>query len=160
MKASGRVFANVGAVLVAAALTVSCSGSTGGTAVPQRATTSASAPANSPIAPPPPTAALSEEDQVRETVMAFQDAYNTRNWDAYTELMCSSMRAKFTGPVMDYVKKGRADTGMTTIKAITSVLITGETATATMDSENEAMGSRSVTLPLKREDGWKICQTF
>jgi hypothetical protein len=29
----------------------------------------------------------------------------------------------------------------------------------TMTSHNEAMGTRSVTLPLKREeDGWKICQ--
>ncbi|OBK53161.1 hypothetical protein A5655_19560 [Mycobacterium sp. 1081908.1] len=89
--------------------------------------------------------------------MAFQDAYNTQNWDAYTELMCSAMRVEFTGSVMDYLKKSRAQNGLTTVK-ITSVAVTGDTATATMDAQNEALGSGSVSLPLKLEDGWKICK--
>ena len=40
-----------------------------------------------------------------------------------------------------------------------SVAITGDSATATMDAQNEALGSRTVSLPLKLEDGWKICKT-
>jgi hypothetical protein len=68
------------------------------------------------------------------------------------------MRAKFTGPVMDYVKKGRAESGLTQA-TITSVTIDGDSATAAMNASNEALGTRSVTLPLKLEDGWKICQT-
>ena len=91
--------------------------------------------------------------------MAFADAANSQNWDAFTELMCSAMRAQFTGPVMNYLKKSRAESGMTAITAITSIVITGDHATATMTTQNESLGTRSVSLPLKLEDGWKICQT-
>jgi hypothetical protein len=156
MAASTSVIATVRAALAVAVVTASCSNVTGGTPVAQHTTASASATASAPttslVAPP------SAEDQIRQTVMAFQDAYNTQNWDAYTDLMCSAMRTQFTGPVMGYVKKGRAETGLTTVK-ITSVAIAGDTATATMDAQNEALGSRSVSLPLKLEDGWKICKT-
>jgi hypothetical protein len=48
---------------------------------------------------------------------------------------------------------------MTAITAITAIVITGDHATATLTTQNEAMGTRSVTLPLKLEDGWKVCQT-
>jgi hypothetical protein len=154
MNASTSILATVGVALAVAAVSASCSSVTGGTPVAQHTTMSAtaSAPTTSLITPP------AAEDQIRQTVMAFQEAYNTQNWDAYTELMCSAMRAKFTGPVMGYVKKGRAETGLTTI-TITTVVITGDTATATMDARNEALGSRTVSLPLKLEDGWKICKT-
>ncbi|OBI45950.1 hypothetical protein A5707_22510 [Mycobacterium kyorinense] len=92
--------------------------------------------------------------------MAFGDAYNTENWDAYTELMCAPMRARFTGTVMDYLKKDRTNTGVTTV-SITSVSVDGDNAIVTMDSHNEALGSASASLPVKRdEDGWKICQTY
>jgi hypothetical protein len=57
---------------------------------------------------------------------------------------------------MDYVKKDRAQTGLSRI-TITSVTATGETATAAIDPENEAVGSRSVTMSLKRDDGRKVC---
>ncbi|MGE2814458.1 nuclear transport factor 2 family protein [Mycobacterium heidelbergense] len=154
--ASTSILASVGAALAVAAITASCSNLTAGTPVAQHASAPAPAPA------PAPTTSLaaspSAEDQIRQTVMAFQDAYNTQNWDAYTELMCSAMRAQFVGPVMGYVKKGRAETGLTSVKNI-SVAITGDTATATMDAQNEALGSRTVSLPLKLEDGWKICKT-
>jgi hypothetical protein len=153
--------ARAGAALAIAAITAACSIVTGGRPVAQHTTASASAtaaaPSNSVVSPAPPTTE-SAEDQIRQTVMAFQDAYNTQNWDAYTELMCSAMRAQFTGSVMNYLKKGRAQNGLTTVK-ITSVAVTGDTATATMDAQNEALGSGSVTLPLKLEDGWKICKT-
>ncbi|WP_142281322.1 Rv0361 family membrane protein [Mycobacterium palustre] len=146
------------AALFAAAVTAACSTVTGGT--PATSHTSAlssatvAAPGTSPAPLPPVTP--STEDQIRQTMMAFQDAYNTQNWEAYTDLMCTAMRARFTGPVMDYVKKGRDQTGLTTI-TITSVTVTGDTATVAMDSRNEAVGSRAVTMPLKHEDGWKIC---
>jgi hypothetical protein len=73
--------------------------------------------------------------------------------------MCSAMRAQFTGPTMDSVRKGRAQNGLTTIK-ITSVTVTGDDATATMDVQNEALGSGTLSLPLKHEDGWKVCKTW
>ena len=154
-----NVPARVVAVLVGVAVTAACSSTTGGAPVTQHAATSARAsnPTTS-VAAAPPSAAVSEEDQVRETVKAFQDAYNTENWDAYLDLMCVPMRAKFTGAVMDYLKKDRVQAGVTTV-TITSVSITGDTATVKMDSRNEALGSASVSLPLKREeDDWKICQ--
>lgn len=143
-----------------AALAASCSSVTGGTAIGVHSNGSSSAAAAGPTAssvavtPGTPSA----EDEIRQTVTAFQDAYNAQNWTAYTELMCSAMRAKFTGPVLDYVKKGRSESGLTHI-AITSVTITGQTATASISSSNEALGTRSVSLPLQLEDGWKICQT-
>jgi hypothetical protein len=155
------VFARMCALALAAAITASCSSVTGGTAVSQHSgaptSANATAPTNSVAAPPPPPAA-SAEDEIRQTIFAFQDAYNTQNWDAYTELMCSAMRAEFTGPTMDYLKKGRVQNGLTTV-TITSIVVTGDTATATMDAKNEALGSGSFTLPLKIEDGWKICKT-
>lgn len=151
------------AVLVVVAITASCSNSTGGTAIPKHSAASSPAPAStaqphSPTAAPPP-AAVSDEDQVRQTVGAFNDAYNTQNWEAYTELMCAAMRVQFTGVVMDYVKRNRANTGANTIKSI-AVTITGDTATAKITGTNEAQGPGTISLPLKQEDGWKVCQVY
>lgn len=116
------------AALSIAALTAACSSVTSGTPAPQH---TSAAPSATAAAPTPTTP--SAEDEIRQTLLAFQDAYNTQNWDASTQLMCSAMRAQFTGPVLDYVKKGRADTGLTHL-TITKVNITGDTAIATMDS--------------------------
>lgn len=140
--------------------TAACSSVTNGraTGAHPSASSAASAPNPAPSSPPAPVTTPSAEDQIRQTVTAFQDAYNTQNWTAYTQLMCAAMRTKFTGPVMNYVKKGRAESGLTHI-TITAVTINGDTATAAMNSSNEALGTRSVSLPLKLEDGWKICQT-
>lgn len=155
--------ATVTALWVIAALvapTAACSSVTNGRATGAHPSSSspASAPNSVPSSPPPTSTTPSAEDQIRQTVTAFQDAYNTQNWTAYTELMCAAMRTKFSGPVMNYVKKGRAESGLTHI-TITAVTINGDTATAAMNSSNEALGTRSVSLPLKLEDGWKICQT-
>jgi rhamnose utilization protein RhaD (predicted bifunctional aldolase and dehydrogenase) len=139
------------AVLAVAVIAASCSSSTGGTAVPQHSATSKPAPASA--------APVSDEDQVRQTVSAFNDAYNSQNWEAYTELMCVAMRNQFTGVVMDYVKKNRANTGANTIKSI-AVTISGDSATASITGTNEAIGSGTISLPLKREDGWKVCQIY
>jgi hypothetical protein len=156
-----NVLARGATLVVAATIAAACSSTTGGAPVTPHASVppSASNPTTS-VAAAPPSGAVSDEDQVRQTVKAFQDAANTENWDAYLELMCAPMRAKFTGTVMDYLKKDRERTGVTTA-TITSVSITGDNATVTMNSRNEALGSASVSLPLKREeDGWKICQTY
>lgn len=102
---------------------------------------------------------MSDEDQVRQTISAFNDAYNTQNWETYTELMCAAMRAQFTGVVMDYVKKGRVSNGPNTIKSI-AVTISGDTANAVITGTNEVMGSGKIPLPLKQEDGWKVCQVY
>lgn len=145
------------AALACAAIVVSCSVVTGGAPALPHTPAPTSATAGAPANPPAPSAPPSDEDQIRQTVMAFQDAYNTQNWSAYTELMCSAMRVEFTGPTMDYLKKSRTQNGLTTVK-ITSVAISGDTATVAMDAQNETLGSRSVSLPLKLEDGWKICK--
>jgi len=162
-RAAVRRVAVGAAVLAVAVIAASCSSSTGGTAVPQPSATSKPAPASAaPAGPPaaaPSSAPVSDEDQVRQTVSAFNDAYNSQNWEAYTELMCVAMRNQFTGVVMDYVKKNRANTGANTIKSI-AVTISGDSATASITGTNEAIGSGTISLPLKREDGWKVCQIY
>lgn len=147
-------------VLLAATLVVSCS--TGGNPVAQHtgspsATSAASAPATASAAPAPSPTPESDEDQVRDTVYAFQDAYNTQNWDAYMQLLCNAMREQFTGPAVDMLKKGRVDNGLTQVISVKAT-IDGDRATAIMDVQNEVLGRQTVNLPLVREDGWKICQ--
>ncbi|MEZ0350587.1 hypothetical protein [Mycobacterium sp. pR1184] len=162
MSSFAPVIARLWAIGVAAALATSCTTVTGGSALPQKTGTAASptvaAPSGRP-APPAPSSSPSAEDQIRETLMAFQDAYNTQNWDAYLQLMCTAMRNQFSGTAMNYVKKGRAQNGVTTIKNISNIAITGNTADATFEGQNETLGTRTVSLPLKLEDGWKICKT-
>jgi hypothetical protein len=152
--------ARMAATCMAAVLIAACSHRIGGTAIPQPASAPTTAAAGAPpgtAGAPAPSAPATDEDQIRQTLMAFQDSYNTQNWDAYLELMCTAMRAKFTGTVMNYVKKGRAQNGVSTVK-ILSIAISGDTATANLEGHNEATGTSTASLPLKLEDGWKICQ--
>ena len=108
-------------------------------------------------APPPPPAPLSDEDQVRQAVRAFQDASNTQNWDAYLDAMCPAMRAQFTGPIMDSVKKNRASVGITTAN-VETVTFKGDKATAILDATNELAGNMKVPIALARgDDGWAVC---
>ncbi|MEB3033073.1 Rv0361 family membrane protein [[Mycobacterium] nativiensis] len=149
----------VGAVLLAG-LGTSCSTTTAGRPVAgdsAAVTTTGAAPSGPAELPPPPPTAASDEDQIREAIRTFQDAYNVENWDAYRQMMCPAMRDQFTGPIMEMVKKGRTDNGLTDI-AVVGVEIDGDRATVTLDSQNEAVGRLTVTLPLERSDGWKICQ--
>lgn len=157
MRVRSGLCAGPGACLVVAAVLVACSSGTAPTGQQTSApVTAASPPPTTAAAPPPPPPPATDEDQIKETVLAFQDAYNTENWAAYTELMCTAMRVKFTGTVMDMVRKGRHDTGLTQVKTVTPT-VTGDTATVTMVTQNETMGTKTVPLPLKKEDGWKIC---
>ena len=116
--ASPRVLALIGAMLVTVALSAACS--RGGTPVAEE-TTAKSTRTSAAETITTTTTAPSDDDQVRETVMAFQQAYNTQNWDTYLELMCPSWRAQYTGPVMDMTKKTRIDQGLTTM-TVNSVL--------------------------------------
>jgi hypothetical protein len=162
MNISVPVIARLGAIVLAAALTASCTTVIGGSAQPQHSGPSTPPPAAAAPgrpAPPAPSAAPSAEDQIRETLMAFQDSYNTQNWDAYLQLMCTAMRNGFSGTAMNYVKKGRAQNGVTTIKSIDKIVVAGDTADATFEAQNETLGNRTMSLPLKLEDGWKICKT-
>jgi hypothetical protein len=153
------IFAGLGTLLLTGALVCACT--TAGTPVVQQTTSSATAGAPAPSvdnsAPTVTPTPESDEDQVRDAVMAIQDAYNTQNWDAYLQLLCNPMRELFTGPVMDMVKKGRADQGLTQVISV-KVKIDGDKATATMDAHNAVMGRQSVDLPMVREDGWKLCK--
>ncbi|AEF34065.1 MULTISPECIES: nuclear transport factor 2 family protein [Mycobacteriaceae] len=159
MIASRRWYAGIGSLLVTSVLVTSCSSSlTAGTPVTEHSASpapSAVAPPSPPAPEPPPPP--SDDDQIRQTVQAFQDAYNTQNWDAYKEQMCPAMRDQFTdGPVMDLLKKTRADGGLTRA-TVSAVDIDGDVATVTLDSQNEASGNLAPTLRLERGDGWKIC---
>lgn len=152
-----RWYGGIGSLLATSVLMVSCSSPlTAGTPVAEHSsspTSAAAAPPPPPEPPPPP----SDEDQIRQTVQAFQDAYNTQNWDVYKEQMCPAMRDQFTeGPVMDLLKKTRADNGLTRA-TVSAVDIDGDVATVTLDSQNEALGNLAPTLRLERGDGWKIC---
>lgn len=141
-------------------LATACAHHTSGTPTsPHPSTTASVAAPRIQAAAPTTTARISDEDQARATVTAFNDAYNSQNWSAYTELMCAAMRAQFAGTTMDYVKKGRANNGPATIKSMT-IAIDGDSATATLTGASEALGPGTITLPLKREDGWKVCQVY
>lgn len=155
---TSRLSAGGAGALLAATLVVSCS--SGGTPIAQHtsspsASLAASAPAIASAAPTP--APKSDEDQVRETVYAFQDAYNTQNWDAYMQLLCNAMREQFTGPAVDMLKKGRADNGLVQLISVKAT-INGDNAMATMDAQNAVLGRQTIDIPLVREDGWKICK--
>lgn len=151
--ASQRVLAVTGAVLVTVTLGAACSR---GEAPVAQDTAAESTQTSVAEATTTTTTAPSDEDQVRAAVMAFQDAYNTQNWDAYLDAMCPSWAAQYTGPVMDLTKKTRVDQGLTTVKVMT-VRIVGDEATATVDAQNEMLGRKTVELQLVREDGWRVC---
>lgn len=146
------------ALLCATALAVGCSTTTPGKPLSTQSAPAAGtkAPQPAPKPPPPP----SDDMQIRQALKDYQDAYNTQNWDAYLEAMCAPMRARFTPSVMDYLKKDRARSGVTTA-TITSVTINGDTATVSFDATNELMGGGHANISLKHEDeGWRVCQTY
>jgi len=151
---SRRVVAVLAAMLVTIALGAGCSRGK----VPAAGETSAqsSRTAAADITTTTTTPAPSDEDQVRAAVMAYQDAYNTQNWDAYLAMMCPSWAAQYTGPVMDSLKKTRVDQGLTTVTVV-SVQIVGDDATATVDAQNEMLGRKTLDFKLVREDGWRMC---
>lgn len=154
-----RGYAGTGCMLVAAALITSCSTTTAGRPVAQQtsiASASVPAPTSTTAAESAPPDPVSDEDQIRQTVQAFQDAYNTQNWDAYRALMCPSMQDEFTGPVMELLKKARAEQGISR-STVSEVSIDGDSAIVTIDAHNEVLGSRTLTMPLVRSDGWKVC---
>jgi hypothetical protein len=79
--------------------------------------------------------------------MAFQDAFNTQNWDAYLNLMCCAMREQFTGPVMERLTTTRTDSVLTQVISV-KAKFDGDNATATLDAQNELLGRQNVDLPL------------
>jgi hypothetical protein len=84
------------AALAVAVVAVSCTVVTGGTAARQHSTVWVTATATGPtsaLATPPPPSTVSAEDQIRQTVIAFQDAYSTQNWDARTVKIMSSIES-------------------------------------------------------------------
>lgn len=138
---------------------VSCTTSGTPTAQETAGPTSSAVAETSQPAPPAPAVA-SDEDQVKEAIKTFQDAYNTQNWDAYLEMLCPKRRAEFVGGVMDSLKKNRTDTGITTVDVV-SVKITGDEAAAVIDGNNETTGTGRATMNLERgDDGWKICMKY
>jgi hypothetical protein len=146
------------AILCTAGLVTACGKDEAPAAQSTQASSSPTSSTTSALpAPPPPPAPLSDEDQIKQVVRAFQDAHNTQNWDAYLAAMCPAMRAGFTGPIMDAVKKNRLSNGITTA-TVESVTFNGDKATAILDATNELMGNQKVPLALARgDDGWAVC---
>ena len=138
-------------------LTTSCGKDEAPAAQSTQASATSTTTQAAPPPPPPPPAPLSDEDQVRQAIRAFQDASNTQNWEAYLDAMCPAMRAQFTGPIMDSVKKNRASVGITTAN-VDSVTFKGDKATAVLDATNELAGNMKVPIELARgDDGWAVC---
>jgi hypothetical protein len=155
-----RRYAALGAAVALCALVAGCATTDGHPVSAPTVSTSAAVSSVQAAAPPSsavPSLPPSDDEQIRAAIKAFSDAANSQNWDAYLQAMCPSMRATFTGPVMDQVKKDRADHGLTTAKVL-GVDVTGDTATAQLESTNELIGTQRVSLPLQRGDsGWAIC---
>jgi hypothetical protein len=155
-----RCVAGAGALMLAVALS-GCSSdakpaqSGAGSTSPSDAAASASeSPPPAPPAPPP----MSDEDQIRQAVIAFADAYNTQNWAAYNELMCQKMAEQFNGPATDLLKKTRANNGLSQVIAVNDIVIDGVNATAKMDAQNEVLGRQTIEMKLAQDqDGWKVC---
>jgi hypothetical protein len=152
--ASRRVLNVTGAMLITVTLGAACS--RGETPVAEETAAESTQTSVAEATTTTTTTAPSDEDQVRAAVLAFQDAYNTQNWEAYLDAMCPSWAAQYTGPVMEMTKKTRVDQGLTTANVI-SVRIVGDEATATVDAQNEMLGRRTVDFNLVRDDGWRVC---
>lgn len=148
-----RVAAVIAAVLVAVAPACSRDEATPAAEHTSAAPAASATDIASATASPTP---ISDEDLVRETVLTFQNSYNTQNWDAYFDSMCRAWRAQYTEPMIEAMKKTRADQGLTTA-TVTGVQINGDNATATLDARNELLGQKTIELKLVREDGWKVC---
>ena len=80
--ASRRVLAVTGALLITVTLGAACS--RGGTPAAEQtaAESTQTSVADATPATTTTTQVPDDEQQVRDAVMAFQDAYNTQNWDA------------------------------------------------------------------------------
>jgi hypothetical protein len=146
-------------VATAAALLAACS-STEQQAAPTASPSASSAvvapsSAPSPTSPPAPPP-MSDKDQIIAALQAVADAYNTKNWDAYLEMQCPAMRAKFVGPVLEMLKQTRDKQGLSSFKAI-DVTINGDSAKLKVQASNESLGTQEITMPMERSDGWKLC---
>jgi len=144
------------AVAVVAALLVAVGPACSRGEAPSADQTSAAPPATNTTSATASPTPVSDEDLVRETVLTFQNAYNTQNWDAYFAAMCPAWRDQYTQPMIEAMKKTRADQGLTTV-TVAGVQVNGDTATATLDARNELLGQKMIELILVREDGWKVC---
>jgi hypothetical protein len=152
--------AAVGALALAATITACGSDATPAATKSPSSSASASATAAAPApavpsAPPPP---LPDADQIRQTLTAYQDAYNTQNWAAYMELLCQPMREQFNGPAMDLLKKTRADNGIAQVIGVSDVVVDGVKATAKVDVQNAVLGRLKLDFKMAQDqDGWKVC---
>jgi hypothetical protein len=144
-------------LVVATILLAACSHSEQPAPSSSSSSTVSAAPSTSaapapPPAPPPP----SDKDQVVAALQAIADAYNTKNWDAYLDLQCPQMRAKFVGPVLEALKSTRDKQGLSSFKVI-DVTINGDSAKVKVQASNETLGTQELTMPMERSDGWKLC---
>lgn len=157
-----QVFSAVIAAVIIGCGVLGCSTDGNPVAKQPSGTTSAApaSPSTTAPTPPPPPPPPSDEQQIRDTIAGYQDAYNTENWPAYMTFMCPTMRERFAGSVLDTVRQTRASAGITTV-TVSGVVVTGERASATMVGSNELVGVATIDVPLVRgDDGWTICMTY
>jgi type IV pilus biogenesis protein CpaD/CtpE len=140
----------------AAALLAACSSAEQPAAPSANSSSAPAVAAPSSVTPPPAPPPMSEKDQIVAALQAVADSYNTKNWDAYLEMQCPAVRAKFTGPIMEQLKVTRDKQGLSSFKVI-DVTIDGDSAKVKVQASNETLGSQEITMPMERSDGWKLC---
>ena len=90
-------------------------------------------------------------------MLAFQDAYNTQKWDDYLNGMCTECGQQMAADRQR--EETRTEQGLTAI-TVTGVNITGGSATAALNAQNELLVRSTIETKLTREDGWKVCMTY
>jgi hypothetical protein len=94
----------------------------------------------------------SDQEQVKDVVKTYQDAWNDSNFDGFKPIACKDWKADSTFNETDFLdaREGADKLDLT----VTSVEIDGDNATAT--AEDESRGTNDIKLV--REDGeWKWC---
>jgi len=94
-----------------------------------------------------------DEEQIEDTVKAFQKAWNNRDFDGFKPILCEEMRNDKEFNEKDFLD-ARSDSGELNL-AVESVEVDGDSAMATVTHEGEDADD----IDFAREDGaWKWCQ--
>jgi ketosteroid isomerase-like protein len=94
----------------------------------------------------------SDEDQIRATLSAVQNAWNSDDFDTVVSHGCDS-----TSDSEADFRRQRQQIGDITIQ-IKQIHVTGDTAKVDASVKSTKKGSKSSTFDLKKKDGdWKVC---
>jgi hypothetical protein len=94
-----------------------------------------------------------DEQQIKDAVKAFEEAWNDRNFDGFKPIICKEMQSDEEFNEKDFLD-ARGESGELNLD-VESVDITGDSATATVTREGEDQDD----IDFVREDGrWKWCK--